>query len=90
MEYAELKGKSKEELKDVVQQSRKELFNIRFQRTTGALENQNRFREVRQIIARAQTELSAQRLGIAQASSKPAKTAKPAKAAKAPKKAKKE
>jgi len=55
MKIAELRAKSKEELKDLVLGLKKEQFNLRMQRATGALENQGRFKDVRKTIARAKT-----------------------------------
>lgn len=59
MKIAELRSKSPEELKELVLSLKKEQFNLRFQRTTGALENAGRFKEVRKTIARAKTVLNA-------------------------------
>lgn len=55
MKIAELRAKSKEELKDLVLSLKKEQFNLRMQRATGALESQGRFKEVRKTIAQAKT-----------------------------------
>ncbi|MDE3059448.1 MAG: 50S ribosomal protein L29 [Pseudomonadota bacterium] len=59
MKIAELRAKSPEELKEMVLSLKKEQFNLRMQRATGALENQGRFREVRRTIAQAKTLLNA-------------------------------
>ena len=55
MKTAELRNKSKDELKELVTSSKKELFNLRMQSATGALENRSRFGEVKKTIARALT-----------------------------------
>lgn len=55
MKIAELRAKSKEELSELVLSLKKEQFNLRMQRATGALENQGRFKEMRRTIARANT-----------------------------------
>ena len=55
MKIAELRAKSKEELGELVLSLKKEQFNLRMQRATGALENQGRFKEMRRTIARANT-----------------------------------
>lgn len=51
----ELRGKTAEELKAELVQSKTELFNLRFQHATGQLENPIRIREVKKNIARIQT-----------------------------------
>ena len=58
MKIAELRSKGKEELSDLVLSLRKEQFNLRMQRATGALESQGRFKEIRKTIARAHTILN--------------------------------
>jgi large subunit ribosomal protein L29 len=58
MKMSELRAKSKEELKDMVLSSKKELFNLRMQSATGQLEKQNRFKEVRRTIAQVKTLLN--------------------------------
>jgi large subunit ribosomal protein L29 len=55
MKIAELRAKSKEELKDLVLSLKKEQFNLRMQDSTGALESRGRFIIVRRTIARAKT-----------------------------------
>lgn len=55
MKIAELRAKTKEELKDLVLGLKKEQFNLRMQASTGALENKGRFKDVRRTIARAKT-----------------------------------
>jgi large subunit ribosomal protein L29 len=94
MKTAELRTKSKEELKDLVLNSKKELFNLRMQSATGALENRSRFTEVRKTIARAKTLLNekpgavkpkAEKAPKAPKAPKAEKAAKVEKAPKAPK-----
>lgn len=58
MKTSELRGKSKEELKGLVLDLKKEQFNLRMQDATGALENKSRIKEVRRTIARAKTLMS--------------------------------
>lgn len=58
MQFEELKGKSKDQLKDELLNLKKELFNLRFQRVTGELSNNARFSQVRKGIARIKTRLS--------------------------------
>ncbi len=82
MKTAELRAKSKEELKELVLSLKKEQFNLRFQVATGALENMSRFKDVRRTIARAKTLISEPEGAV-----KAAPKAKTAKKAAAPKKA---
>src|SRR5579872_5606087 len=82
MKIAELRAKSKEELSDLVVSLKKEQFNLRMQRATGALEGQGRFKELRKTIARAKTLLGEQPGAVV------AKAPKAQKAAKEPKEVK--
>ena len=52
---SELKTLTIEELKQEEVNLRKELFNLRFQRTTGEIENPMRIKQVRRDIARVLT-----------------------------------
>jgi large subunit ribosomal protein L29 len=92
MKFEDLKGKTRDELNQLVLEGKKELFNLRFQRTTGELEKTNRFKEIRKNIARINTYINSG-VEITAATSvkkeKPAKKEKAAKAEKEPK-AKKE
>jgi large subunit ribosomal protein L29 len=88
MKIAELRAKSKEELKDIVLSSKKEQFNLRMQDATGSLENRARFSELRKTVARAMTVMS-ETPGTAPKAAAPKKEKAAAKKA-APKKAKKE
>jgi large subunit ribosomal protein L29 len=88
MKIAELRAKSKEELGELVVSLKKEQFNLRMQRATGALEGQGRFKEARRTIARVKTLLNEDPNAVKAAKSpKAPKAAKESKAA-APKKEK--
>lgn len=90
MKYEDLKGKTRDQLNELILDGRKELFNLRFQRTTGELEKTHRFAEIRKEIARIQTYInSGAEIGAATASPKKEKAAKKGKE-KAAKKDKKE
>jgi large subunit ribosomal protein L29 len=52
---ADVRGKSPDELKEMLVGLRKEQFNLRFQRATGQLEATGRIKEVRRDIARVKT-----------------------------------
>jgi large subunit ribosomal protein L29 len=84
MKIAEIRAKGKDELKELVLTSKKELFNLRMQASTGQLEKQSRFKEVRRTIARAKTIMN-QPQSAEGAAKKPTAAKKPA-----AKKAKKE
>ncbi len=58
MQAQELRGKSPEELREVLSNLKKEQFNLRFQQASGQLENSARFREVRRDVARVMTVLN--------------------------------
>lgn len=55
MKQEELKGKTQDELKEMIGYLKKELLNLRFQKASGELANTSRFAEVRKNIARIQT-----------------------------------
>lgn len=55
MKNEELKGKTPDELKEMVGYLKKELFNLRFQKASGELTNTTRFRDVKRQIARIRT-----------------------------------
>jgi large subunit ribosomal protein L29 len=55
---AEVRELDVEELQQRVAQTRRELFNLRFQHATGQLENTGQLKEVRQNIARLLTVLN--------------------------------
>ena len=51
----DVRGKSPDELQEMLVGLRKEQFNLRFQRATGQLEAVGRIKEVRRTIARVKT-----------------------------------
>jgi large subunit ribosomal protein L29 len=51
----ELRGKSLGELREVLVGAKEELFNLRFQRATGNLENHRNIRKAKREIARVHT-----------------------------------
>ena len=57
MASEQLKGKSVEELQGTVADLKKELFNLRFQKASGELQNTSRFRVARREIARLMTQI---------------------------------
>lgn len=58
LKMKDIVGKSKSELMATITDYKRELMNLRFQRSSGQLENTARFREVRVAIARAYTEIN--------------------------------
>ncbi len=61
MNVAEVRELDVEELQQRVAQTRRELFNLRFQHATGQLENTGQLKEVRKNIARLLTVLTQKR-----------------------------
>jgi large subunit ribosomal protein L29 len=59
MKASEVRAKGDEELREQLLQLKKEQFNLRFQKSTGQLENTSRVRVVRRDIARIKTVLAA-------------------------------
>jgi large subunit ribosomal protein L29 len=57
----DLRARSDDELTDEVETLGKEIFNLRFQRASGQLENTARVRQVRRNIARIKTILGERR-----------------------------
>jgi large subunit ribosomal protein L29 len=57
MKAKEVKAKTSDELAAELDQLHKEVFNLRFQKASGQLENTARVREVRRTIARIKTVL---------------------------------
>ena len=55
MKISELRGKTVDQLKDILRDLKKEAFNLRFQKTSGELEKTSRIRDVRRAIARVST-----------------------------------
>lgn len=60
MKAADLRAKSKDELRDELVSLKKEQFNLRFQAASGQLENTARVKQVRRDVARIQTILAEQ------------------------------
>jgi large subunit ribosomal protein L29 len=58
MKSSELKGKTVDQLKDLLINLKKEAFNLRFQKATGELENTSRIRQVRRDVAKVKTLLT--------------------------------
>ncbi|CAN5262794.1 50S ribosomal protein L29 [soil metagenome] len=58
MKVAEIQDLGVEELEQRVSDTRRELFNLRFQNATGQLENTGQLKEVRRNIARLLTVLN--------------------------------
>lgn len=58
MKITDIRTKTPDQLKDLLLNLKKELFNLRFQKTTGELQNTSRFRLVRRDIARIKTVLT--------------------------------
>ena len=57
MNIKEIRDKSTDQLKKTLEESKVELFDLRFQRATGSIENPMRIRELRKSIARILTVL---------------------------------
>lgn len=72
MKLDELKGKSEDELKKILLDTKKDQLNLRFQKTNGTLDKTSDIRQKRRLVARIKTLLNA-----------PATTAKKAPAKKA-------
>lgn len=64
MKTRELRGLSDEELQKQLAERREELFNLRFQAATGALENTARLKQTKREIARILTLQSERALGL--------------------------
>tara|TARA_B100000686_G_scaffold348830_1_gene440829 strand:+ start:786 stop:1097 length:312 start_codon:yes stop_codon:yes gene_type:complete len=64
MKASDVRSKSVDELKDELLKLRKEQLNLRFQRSTGQLENVSAMRQVRKDIARVKTVMSEKNAGI--------------------------
>lgn len=58
MDITDVRAKSDDELRAQLTTLKKEAFNLRFQRSSGQLENTARVRDVRRDIARVQTILT--------------------------------
>ena len=57
MNIKEIRDKSTDQLKKTLEESKVELFDLRFQRATGSIENPMRIRELKKSIARILTVL---------------------------------
>ena len=62
-----LNEKTNEEIEGFLKKSKEELFNLRFQKATGQLDNTARLKAVKRDIARMYTVLRERELGISQA-----------------------
>ncbi len=58
MKAAELREKTLDQLREQLEELKKESFNLRFQQASGALENTARMRQVRRDVARVKTVLN--------------------------------
>jgi large subunit ribosomal protein L29 len=83
MKAADVRQMTPDQLEDKLGELKKEQFNLRFQRSTGQLENTSRVRIVRRDIARIETIAAQKRAGAPmpakQAEEPKAKAKKPAK-----------
>ena len=59
MKAEELRKKSIAQLKEQLEQLKKEAFNLRFQQASGELKNTSRMQEVRRDVARVRTVMNA-------------------------------
>ena len=62
MKAVEIRALSADDLQSKLKEARAELFNLRFQMATGQLDNTARVKEVKQDIARIQTEMRAREM----------------------------
>ena len=58
MKAADVRAKTDDELKSELSQLAKEVFNLRFQKASGQMENTARMRQARRDVARIKTVLS--------------------------------
>ena len=63
----DLKDINDEDLIEALNDSKEELFNLRFQLVTGQLDNFSRIKEVKKEVARAMTEMRAREIAAAEA-----------------------
>jgi large subunit ribosomal protein L29 len=61
MKFSDIKQKTEDELKAELVNLKKEQFNLRFQKSSGQLENSAKIFQVRRDIARIMTAISAQK-----------------------------
>ena len=62
MTNKEIRELSNEEILSKIEESKEELFNLRFQQATGSLEKPSRINELRKLVARMKTILSEREL----------------------------
>ena len=62
MKAVEIRALSADDLQSKLKEARAELFNLRFQMATGQLDNTARVKEVKNDIARIQTEMRAREM----------------------------
>lgn len=55
VKLSELRELSVDEIREKLEETKEELFNLRFQHATGQLDNYRRLRELRQDVARVKT-----------------------------------
>jgi large subunit ribosomal protein L29 len=67
MKASDLRGRTADELNDQAETLGKEIFNLRFQRASGQLENTARVRQARRDIARIRTILGERQRAAAKA-----------------------
>jgi large subunit ribosomal protein L29 len=67
MKGSDLRGRTVDELSDQAEMLGKEIFNLRFQRASGQLENTARVRQARRDIARIRTVLGERQRAAAKA-----------------------
>ena len=67
MNFTDLKQKTEDELKAELVKLKKEQFNLRFQKSSGQLENSSKILQVRRDIARIHTALYEQKRRLASA-----------------------
>ena len=67
MNFTDLKHKTEDERKAELVKLKKEQFNLRFQKSSGQLENSSKIQTVRRDIARVHTALSEQKRRMANA-----------------------
>tara|TARA_B100001013_G_scaffold273213_1_gene173930 strand:- start:115 stop:309 length:195 start_codon:yes stop_codon:yes gene_type:complete len=58
MKYTEIKTKTKDELSDLLNDLKKEQYNLRFQKKNGQLEKTGRIKQVKKDIARVKTKIT--------------------------------
>ena len=62
MKMEEIRKLSNEELNSKIEESQKEIFNLRFSQATGSLEKPSRINELRKLVARMKTVLKEREL----------------------------